>query len=149
MAGLKTLLNKYAAKAEQLAANREKEALIISKDIYALVSRRLQNQGEDSKGNKFKLYSVNYKAKRRALGLPVDKRTHTFTGKMLMSVRPIVIEHNLNRTVVELRANDRENQNKINENSRIVGTNILSLNDEEKNLVEELNLERVNKVMQE
>ena len=117
--------------------------------MYGLVARRLQNQGEDSKGNKFKLYSVNYKAKRRALGLPVDRRTHTFSGDMFKSTRPIVIEHNVNRTIVEIRGNDRENQNKINENSRIVGINILSLNEEEKNILDELNLERVNKVMQE
>jgi hypothetical protein len=147
MAGLKTLLNKYSKKAEELAAERQKEALIISKDMYALVTRRLQNEGVDSKGNKFKLYSVGYKAKRRALGLPIDKRTHTFSGDMFKSTRPIIVEHNLNRTVVEIRANDRKNQDKLNENSKIVGTNILSLNHEEKNLLEELNLERIQKVM--
>ncbi len=144
---LKQLLNRYATKAEELAANRQTEALLIAKDMYALVSRRLQNEGEDSQGNKFKLYSVAYKAKRKSLGLPVDKRTHTFTGDMFKSTRPIIVEHSLTRTVVEIRANDRKNQNKLNENSKIVGTNILKLNDEEKNLLEELNLERIQKVM--
>lgn len=144
MSGLKDLLRKYANKAEEIAANRQKDALIIAKDMFALVSSRLQNQGVDKDGNRFKLYSVKYKAKRAAFGLPVDKRTHTFTGEMFKSIRPIVVEHTDLKTVVEIRANDRENQNKINENSRIVGSNILSLNDEEKNLLEELNVERVN-----
>lgn len=147
MTGLKDLLNKYSSKIEELAANRQKEALIISKDLYALVARRLQNQGIDSKGNKFKLYSAAYKAKRKALGLPVDKRTHTFTGDMLKSTRPIVVEHTLERTVVEIRANDTENQKKLNYTSSIVDTNILSLSDEERDLLKELNLERVQKVM--
>lgn len=147
MSGIKELLNFYATKAEELAANRQKQALIISKDMYALVARRLQNEGIDSKGNKFKLYSVKYKARRHALGLPVDKRTHTFSGEMLKSTRPIIVEHTLTRTVVEIRADDNENQNKINANSRIVKVNILALDEEEKNLLEELNLERVQEVM--
>ena len=147
MSGIKTLLKKYAAKAEDIAANREREALLIAKDMFALVARRLQNQGIDKDGNKFKLYSGKYAAKRKAFGLPIDKRTHTFTGEMFKSVRPIVVSHSLTRTVVEIRANDRKNQDKINENSKIVGKNILSLNEEEKNLLEELNLERVQRVL--
>ena len=143
MSGIKTLLKKYAGKGEYIAANREKESLIISKDMWALVARRLQNQGIDKDGNKFKLYSGKYEAKRKAFGLPIDKRTHTFTGDMFKSIRPIVVSHSLTRTVVEIRANDRKNQDKINENSKIVGKNILSLNQEEKNLLEELNLERL------
>jgi hypothetical protein len=66
---------------------------------------------------------------------------------MFKSIRPIVVSHSLTRTVVEIRANDRKNQDKINENSKIVGKNILSLNQEEKNLLEELNLERVQRVL--
>lgn len=147
MSGLKTLLNKYANKAEQLAENRQKEARLICADMFALVANRLQNEGIDSKGRKFKLYSGAYAAKRKSLGLPIDKRTHTFTGSMLISVRPIVVEHTLTKTVVEIRANDRKNQDKINENSKIVGSNILSSNEEERALLEELNLERIQRIL--
>jgi hypothetical protein len=143
MSGIKTLLKKYAAKTEEIAANREKEALVITLDMIQLVTSRLQNKGIDKDGNKFKLYSGKYAAKRKAFGLPIDKRTHTFSGDMFKSIRPIVVSHSLTRTVVEIRANDRKNQDKINENSKIVGKNILSLNQEEKNFLEELNLERL------
>lgn len=147
MSGLKTLLNKYANKAEQLAENRQKEARLICSDMFALVANRLQNEGIDSKGRKFKLYSGTYAAKRKSLGLPIDKRTHTFTGSMLISVRPIVVEHTLTKTVVEIRSDDRKNQDKINENSKIVGINILSSNEEERALLEELNLERIQRIL--
>ena len=147
MSGLKTLLNKYANKAEELAENRQKEARLICADMFALVANRLQNEGIDSKGRKFKLYSGDYAAKRKSLGLPIDKRTHTFTSEMLKSTRPIVVEHTLTKTVVEIRANDRKNQDKINANSGIVKINILSSNEEERALLEELNLERIQRIL--
>lgn len=142
---LRNIFNKYESILVKMAAEREVKALEISQDISALVKNRLQNEGIGPDGNKFKLYSAGYAAKRKALGLPVDKRTHTFTGDMLKSTRPIVVESNDTRTVVEISASDRDNQDKINENSRIVKTNILSLTEEEKNLVEELNQERIDK----
>lgn len=142
---LRGLFNKYEKILVQMASEREVAAMQISKDMLALIQMRLQNEGIDANGQKFKLYSSGYAAKRKALGLPIDKRTHTFTGDMLKSTRPIVVENNYTRTVVELSASDTDNQNKINENSRIVGINILKLTEDENNLLDELNLERINR----
>lgn len=84
----------------------------------------------------------SYENMRKYAGLPIDKRTHSFNGDMLKSIFASIESHNIFRTVVILKAKDKENQNKVNWNSNKVGQNILSWSKAEKELVKELNEDR-------
>lgn len=88
----------------------------------------------------------SYKALREAYGLPVDRRTLTFDGDMWKSIEQVVTAHDEFLTIVEIRAKDKTNQDKVNNNSRIVNSNILKFGKEERELLKELNAERVRNV---
>jgi len=112
---------KFARIIDDLTKNRQQNAVNFANDLVLYVSDRLQNEGVDANGKKFPLYSTNnlglktaleviaksnkpgaklkgsdtsYKAIRATLGLPVDKRTHVFTGDMLKSIDAKVQESN-------------------------------------------------------
>jgi len=86
---------------------------------------------------------------RQAYGLPVDRRTLTFDGDMWLSITQEVLEHDEFKTVVVIRSKDRENQEKVNKNSGMLKSNILSLGEEEKRLIRTKNKERVKKFFNE
>ena len=146
MAGLGDLFTKYKGLAEELAANRDKFALQVASDVKALVANRMQNSGVDSTGRKMKLYSASYKAKRQAFGLPVDKRTTTFTGDMWADIRPEIESSTATRTVVLIKARSSENQEKVNYNSKIIGLSILGQNTLEQKYITDSNQERIDKI---
>ena len=146
MAGLDDLFTKYKGLAEELAANRDKFALQVASDVKGLVANRMQNSGVDSTGRKMKLYSASYKAKRQAFGLPVDKRTTTFTGDMWADIRPEIESSTATRTVVLIKARSSENQEKVNYNSKIIGLSILGQNTLEQKYITDSNQERIDKI---
>ena len=158
----------------EIAEQRQDLALTYANDLTALVTDRLLNEGESAEGKKFPLYSENnlgvkiaealvkksnkpsakikagetsYKDIRKLLGLPTDKRTHSFTNDMIKSIRPIVVENNKYLTIVEISAKDAPNQKKLNENSRKMGTNLLRANPKERELIEKLNQKRVQNII--
>lgn len=139
-------LKAYQDIGKELADSRESFALKIAFDTKALVADRVQNTGVDANGSKMKGYNKQYAAFRKAYGLPIDKRTLTFTGDMWSSVRPEVIEHNEKRTVVETKARDTENQAKVNYNSKIVEISILAPDKQERQLITDANQERIDKI---
>jgi len=85
----------------------------------------------------------SYRALRQVYGLPVDKRTLTFDGDMWKSIEPTVIYHDEFKTVVEIKAKDKVNQEKIDKNSKIVNVNILAFGEDELEFISELNKERI------
>ena len=89
----------------------------------------------------------SYAALRRAYGLPTDKRTLTFDGDMFKSIEQVVTEHDNDKTIVSIKAKDRANQNKVNWNSGMVASNILSFGDDEKELIRELNKKRIKELL--
>lgn len=152
--------------------NREKDALIISNDYTALIIDRLINEGVGSDNQKFPLYSQReipsnyfadgnragaakrfaktdqpktYENWRKFNGLPIDKRTHSFTGDMLKSVRPIVVDRNDNEIVVDIQPNDSENKDKIRWNSSRLNTNLLAPTFDEIQFVDDANEQRIEK----
>lgn len=84
---------------------------------------------------------------RRYMGLPNNFRNFTITGEMIGSFHAIVVEHTDFVTVVELRARDKENQQKLNGASFNMGRSILELNPIEKDMVEKANIERQKKLL--
>ena len=88
----------------------------------------------------------SYHALRKAYGLPVDKRTLTFDGDMWKSVVAVVVTHTDVLTIVELRAKDEINQKKINYNSRQLGISIISFSKSDKEIISEMNVERVQRL---
>jgi hypothetical protein len=85
----------------------------------------------------------SYENFRKSFGFPTDKRTMTVTEDMWQSIEQVVTKHDINVTEVTIRAKDRKNQNKVNNNSRIVGGNILKFSDDEEDFLRELNAERI------
>ena len=89
----------------------------------------------------------SYKALREAYGLPVDRRTLTFDGNMWKSIEQVVAYHDEFKTIVEIRPKDPKTKIKVDNNSRIVKVNILAFGKEERELLTELNKERINKLL--
>ena len=89
----------------------------------------------------------SYKAFRSAYGLPTDKRTLTVDNTMWSDIHVEIESHDRNQTTVITKASTEDSQNKVNWNSNQLNINILSYGEEEKQLIEELNEERVNKLL--
>ncbi len=106
-----------------------------------------------SKQNRFESDVKKGKAKqspfewRQYMGLPTAYRNFTITGEMIRSFHAKVAEHTDFVTVVELRASDQENQQKLNGASFNMGRSILELNDVEKEMVATANAERQRKLL--
>lgn len=96
---------------------------------------------------KKKKVEPTYENFRQYLGLPIDKRTMTMTGDMFASIRPEIIEHNEFVTIVEIKAKDKFNQDKVNWNSGDLGISIISANESEKQMVSVANKKRVDEVL--
>ena len=85
----------------------------------------------------------SYKALRQAYGLPVDHRNLTFNGTMWKSIEQVVAYHDEFKTIVEIRPKDPRTKMKVDNNSRIVKVNILAFGKEERDLLADLNEERI------
>ncbi len=85
----------------------------------------------------------SYKALRQAYGLPVDRRNLTFDGTMWKSIEQVVAYHDEFKTIVEIRPEDPRTKIKVDNNSRILKVNILAFGKEERELLAELNEERI------
>jgi hypothetical protein len=169
-----SLKARFARIVTEITEQRQDLALTYASDLTALVTDRLLNEGESAEGKKFPLYSeknlgvkvaeaivkksnkpsakikageTSYKDIRRVLGLPTDKRTHSFTNDMIKSIRPIVVDNNKYLTIIEISASDAPNQKKLNENSRRMKTNLLRANVKERQLIESLNQKRVQNII--
>ena len=169
-----SLKARFARIVTEISEQRQELSLIYASDLTALVTDRLLNEGENADGKKFPLYSekqlgvkvaqaivnssnrssaklkkgeTSYKEIRKLLGLPTDKRTHSFTNDMIKSIRPIVVDNNKYLTIVEISASDAPNQKKLNENSRKMKTNLLRANPKERELIEKLNQKRVQNII--
>lgn len=90
----------------------------------------------------------SYEALRQAYGLPTNIRTLTFDGTMFKSIDFTVTYHDEFKTIVEIRANSKEQQLKVDQNSRILGINILAFGKGEKEFLADLNKERIQKLLQ-
>jgi len=90
----------------------------------------------------------SYRALRQAYGLPTNKRTFTFEGDMLLSLEVFVESHTEGKTTVVTKSRSREEQDKINWNSGMVDSNILSYNKEEIEFISQANLKRVQKLLE-
>lgn len=175
---LDILRDRYAKVIQDLANNRNKEALVIAGDLTALIIDRNINDGTNKDGEKYDKYSKNplplfyfdednsnspsktksfkekakkkeiipsYENYRKFLGLPTTKRTHVVTGAMFKSIRPEIIQQTKTVTVVEIKADNRKDQDKLNWNSNKVGGSIISASDREKEIVNIANKERIRK----
>lgn len=169
-----TLKARFARIVTEISEQREQLALIYASDLTAKITDRLLNEGVSADGKKFPLYSeknlplkvaealikksnrpsakikqgeTSYKDVRKTLGLPTDKRTHSFTNDMIKSIRPTVADNNKYLTIVEIKSSDAANQKKLNENSKRMGVSLLKANQKEKQLIEDLNLERIKNII--
>jgi hypothetical protein len=168
-----TLKTKFARIVDDLTKNREKYALNYAGDLIALVNDRLINEGIDANGKKFPLYSDtnlgtltpfitsksnapkkgskvksgSYTQIRKALGLPIDKRTHSFNGEMLKSIDAKVEESNKYLTIIEIKSKDAFNQKKLLYNSNRMKINLLLASKKEKAIIDQANKERLRNLL--
>ena len=97
---------------------------------------------------KKKGYFISYAEWRGQHDLPVDKVTLSFTARMWKSIESFITEHSNDRTVVEVKANNQEDQAKVNYNSERYG-NILRLSEDERNALIEDNNFRIQEILRE
>ena len=90
---------------------------------------------------------VSYYGLRKAYGLPVDKKTLTFTERMFSSIVQEVEKSTDTSTTVIIKGNNSTEQAKINFNSAREKTNILALDKNEKEMVSEANRLRIEKLL--
>lgn len=149
---------------KHLRRNKTKTALRIGFDVLALVKKRVQLTGKDSKGKPFPGYShavvpkpffygrsrspgaeqrlkaktswfVSYKEFRDINDLETDFVDLTFTGQMWKRTGVKLIKSTSALTVVELGGRNEDAQNKINWNSKRYGESILTLSKKEEDMV--------------
>lgn len=87
----------------------------------------------------------SYHEFRKSYGLPVNRRTLTFDGNMFKDIAPKVTKKDKSMVEVTVMAKSKENQNKVDWNSRMVGVNILQFGEDEKKLIRKLNEQRIQK----
>ena len=167
---------KIANAIKTLSETREKNALIYGNELIALINDRLESKGINKDGTKFPLYSENnlrwetavkvilnsnrpsaaksikpgetsYKDLRKLIGLPVDRRTHVFTGNMLKSIRPEIIKNDETITVVEIKSSSKELQDRLNKNSIRMKTNLLAPTKDEIIFLNEANRQRIENIL--
>lgn len=90
---------------------------------------------------------TSYYGLRKAYGLPVDKKTLTFTEAMFSDIVQEVEKKTDTSITIVIKAKTKTEQDKVNFNSAREKTNILSLSDNEKAIVHEANVVRINKIL--
>jgi hypothetical protein len=129
-----------------LRANRERELQIIGADLSTLIKLRIQGSGENYLNTKFSPYTPGYARQRAKKGFPTDKVDFTRTGRMFASVYPDT-DKNPSGVVVVITAHGRDNLDKV-EGAQKKRGNILRPSQEELDLAEQANNERVLKYIQ-
>lgn len=98
---------------DQMAANRARECLAITFDLYAQVRLRINTRGEDYTGQKFSPYSPGYAATRKKRGRQVAFVDFNFTGRLQASIRPSVERVTPVSATILLTASGADNQEKL------------------------------------
>lgn len=132
----------------QLSEERERNAFLISADLAASVKLRIQKTGVNSEGQQFEDYTSVYTKRRRKDGFQARYIDFTRTGRMFASIQPRVTSHTDAKTAVTIKAGNSKEQTKLNGQARKRG-NILLPTDEEIQQINELNRQRVIRVVNE
>lgn len=129
------IATRLAALAAEVIEERTAFTLSLGTDAIALVSRRVQGKGTKSTGEQFKVpYSKQYEKYRKAKGLPINKRNLTDTGRMFASIKPEVTSNDTNVTEVTIKSS-KEQQEKVEANSKRERINILELSKKEREFI--------------
>lgn len=156
MTAFKNIANRLTKLANEVIQDRDNHLLSLGFDGVALISQRVQRKGVKATGQKFKTpYSrrplrgyyfpdkfvkyaqsnnvtLSYEEYRKYLGLPIDKRNLTLTGRMFASIKPVLTKTTLEQGEVTIAAGDSENQRLVDLNSAREKVNILALSEKER-----------------
>jgi len=162
---------KYKLVVETLNANRAQEAVIIATEATLLARRRIQIDKKNAEGSKFGDYSqavvpqtyfykralsqgaidrmknqypyfISYKDAREANNLPTDAIDFTYSGEMLRNTGVTSVQQQEATVTVNVGGQTDEAAKKLGYQNNRFG-NILTLNQQEKDLVTQANIERV------
>lgn len=125
------------------APDLEAAALVASNEAIALRQLTIQESGQGVDGD-FSDYTDSYARDRSQNGYQTEYKDYTRTGELFRSINPEVIDRQPNSVTVEIKARDRDNQNKLNGAFKKDG-NILTNTTEEIDLVTQVFVARINK----
>lgn len=127
---------------QNLADNREAEALRIAFDQLALTKLRIQTKGQNFNEQPFPPYVPPYAKDRAAAGYQVGFVDFTRTGRMFAAVRPRVERSDIFSATVVIEATDQRAQDIIRGAQKKRG-NILQPSKSEIEFVRDANRQRV------
>lgn len=126
-----------------LERQRPQEAQKIANDTLALVKRRVINTGQAADGTQFSPYSPQYAELRESRGRPTSYKNFSFVGTMWKETIPVVRETRPGVSIIEISASGNLSKDKIRWNSTREGKAITDLSQDEQELLNELNQERL------
>ncbi len=153
---INNLVSRLKKLGEEVLQQRDAHLLSLGFDAVSLISRRVQRKGEKATGEKFKVpYSkkklnglyfpqkfrkyalknkitLSYENYRKYLGLPINIRNLTLTGKMWAAVKPKLTKTTIDFGEVTIAAVGSDAQKLVNINSAREKINILKLSEKER-----------------
>jgi hypothetical protein len=90
---------------------------------------------------------VSYAGLRKFYGLVTTVKNFTFSGVMFSSIHPSVTKKTLTSVTVSIASKDDFNQGLINKHSSKEKISIIALNDQEKEMITQANIERLKKMI--
>ena len=109
----KEYISRQRALLKEMAANRARETLAITFDLYQQGRFRINTSGVDWTGQKFSPYSPGWAKNRKKRGRQVAFVDFNDTGRLQANVRPSVVSATPVSTVIELSAQNQENNAKL------------------------------------
>ena len=126
-----------------LLSNREADTLKIALDFTALIKLRIQQTGEDADGQRFVDYNPQYALYGRVrLGYQAEYVDFTRTGRMMNSIRPVIVKNDPLETRIVITSINAQDNVKLQGQFRKRG-NILRPSDDEIQLVIDSNIQRI------
>jgi hypothetical protein len=98
----------------QIRAEREQNILRLSLDFIGLVRLRIRSRGVNFEEQPFTPYSDSYARQREKEGYQSKRVDFTKTGAMLNSITPTIIRSLEGTTIVQIKARDQNQQDKLN-----------------------------------
>jgi hypothetical protein len=168
---IEDFVNNIGGMISELISTREEESIIIANDTMALVRNRIQNDKEDADGTEFGQYSEtvvprwmlkgkslsdgaeekvkkgawfqSYVDLREANNLPTDAINFTFSGDLMRNLGIVTIKNTQYATTVSLGGQTTRAAEILSHQAERHG-NILSVSEDEAQMVKEAHEERIN-----
>lgn len=127
---------------EELEATREKESILIGRELTALVRRRVQNDKVNAFGSDFTPYTPAWAMIREKNNLQSEQKDFTFSGNMWKNIGVTEVEDSKGVTAVSI-GGQTSRAAAILEGQSVRDGNIIEPNEQEIQFVIEAHQERI------